>query len=499
MNASIRKVALVIGLVFLALFVNLNVVQVARSTQLSEHPRNQRDLIDERGTKRGAILASDGTVLAQSVPTGDPVDKWRREYPQKSLMGFITGYATSSIFCGSSGVEASYDDYLTGQKPLTTDTFWDELLGREKTGNNLRLTINPSLQRLARKELGSQRGAVAAIDPRTGAILALWSNPNYDPNLITRKIQRGCEDPKRALEADPDRPLRSRATQERYPPGSTFKIITAAAGLADGMRPTTSFPNPGTLDLPDTNLRLRNFGGGSCAGGGGISMAQGLRVSCNTTFAQIAMRIGAKKLDDMARKFGLDVTPDFDIPAVSSCLIALPGGPCDDPSALSRPATAYSGIGQQSVRLTALQMARVVATVANDGRVPRPYVVDRVLDPDNKLLQRTKPQLSKPIYKARVARQLKEMLYDVMRFGTGRAANFNLSLAKIGGKTGTAQTGVDGAAPHVWFVAFSKTVAVAVVVENGGDLRHEATGGRVAGPIAKAVLEWVIRDQRKSE
>lgn len=499
MNASIRKIALVIGLVFLALLVNLNVVQVARSTDLSTHPLNQREGLEERGTKRGTILAADGTVLAQSVPTDDPTDTWRREYPQKSLMAYITGFYTNPIYCGATGVEATYDDYLYGKAPASAETFWDELLGRERVGNNLRLTIRPDLQRLARKALGSQRGAVAALDPRTGAILAMWANPSYDPNVITKDIRNGCVKPKERLENHPDRPLRNRAAQERFFPGSTFKIVTAAAGLANGMRPSTTFPNPSRLNLPDTDKTLRNFGGGSCAGGGRISIAQGMRVSCNTTFAQVAMRIGAAKFHAMATKFGLNTDPDFDIPAVPSCLAANPPFGCLGPDTMTRPGTANSGIGQQSVNVTPLQMARVVATVANNGRVPNPYLVHQILSPDNKVLQTTKPQLSKPIYNSRVAADLKKMLYDVMRFGTGRAARFDLSLGRIGGKTGTAQTGVPGEAPDVWFVAFSSTIAVAVVVENGGDLGSDATGGRVAGPIAKAIVEKVLRDAKKDD
>lgn len=496
MNASVRKVALVVALIFVALFANLNVVQLGRSRALTEHPLNRRGTLEERGIKRGQILAADGTVLAESVATKDPIEKYRRVYPLKDLMGPITGYSTSNDFCSSSGIERSFNDYLTGQKPVTSETFLDELLGRERAGNILKLTIRPDLQRLARKQLGRQRGAVAAIDPRTGAILALWSNPSYDPNLITRQIKEGCIDPKRKLENDPSKPLRSRATLERFPPGSTFKIITAAAGLASGMRPTTSFPDPRVLNLPDTERNLANYQGGSCRGGGGISMATALNVSCNTTFAQIAMRIGPKKFDAMARRFGLGEEPDFDVPAVPSCLVANPGFGCL-PAEISRPATAYSGIGQQDVRLTPLQMARVVATVANLGRVPRPYLVQKVLDPDNKTLRTTKPQLSKPIYTARVARQLREMLYNVVRSGTGAVVGFSRSYGSIGGKTGTAQTGVEGAAPHVWFVAFSSKVAVAVVVENGGYLGRRASGGRVAGPIAKAILEKVLRDAAK--
>lgn len=497
MNKSIRRVALGLGLVFLALLANLNYVQLARSDDLSTHPRNRRLLLKELNIRRGNILAADGTTLAESVETGDPRYRYRRRYPLGELFAHLVGYYTPSEFCGSAGLERSFNASLTGAEPATAENFVDELLGRERPGNLLRLTVDPDLQRLAKEKLGDQRGGVAAIDPKTGAVLALYGNPSYDPNDIARGLPGECEAAKRKLEQSRRRVLLSRAFQERYPPGSTFKIVTAAAGLENKLRPTTTFPNPRSLNIPDTDKNLRNFGGGSCPGGGRITMAQGFRVSCNSTFAQVGLRIGEKKLRAMAGKLGLDQAPGFDVAAVPSCMTAIPGGGCDA-RALNRPFTAFSAIGQGSVQVTPLQMARIAATVANGGFVPRPYLVDQILSPDAGVIRKTEPQLSDRVMSKRSARDLRQMMIDTVRFGTGRVVGFrHARQGIIGGKTGTAQTGREGEPPHVWFVAFGPGIAVAVVVENGGSLRSEATGGRVAGPIAKALVDKVVSARKK--
>jgi penicillin-binding protein A len=495
-NTTIRKITFGLAIVFLALFVNLQYVQIAKSRDLANDPRNPRKLLADLEVKRGAILAADGAVLAYSVPTADKVFKYIRRYPLKGLFGGITGYSTSSISCGSAGLEETYGDYLTGRQPATSQNFVDDLLGRSRDGNLIKITIDPELQRLAAKMLGKQRGAVAAINPSTGAVLALYANPTYDPNVIAGRIGNECAPPKLKLESTPGNPLRFRAVQERYPPGSTFKIVTGTAGLESGMTLQTSFPNPSRLNLPDTDKTLRNFGGGSCAGGGFITLLHGFEVSCNTTFAQVAMRVGIKKFASVAERYGIDDSLNFDIDSVPSCMEAVPGGACQVPPDLSRPATAYSGIGQQDVRMTPLQMAVVGATVANGGRVPHPYLVQQILDPDGRVIKNTGPSLSRRIYSARTASNLRQMMINVVRFGTGTVVGFPRNIT-VGGKTGTAQTGISGQAPHVWFVAWSKGIAVAVVVENGGSLGSDATGGRVAGPIAKAVLLKVLANNRK--
>ena len=496
MNTSIRKVTLAITVVFLALFINLQVVQVARSHQYSTDPRNPRLLARELNIKRGEILAADGTVLAESQATGNKSYPWRRVYPEKNLFGHITGYYTNSVFCGSAGLESSYDAYLAGREPATSTNFVDQLLGRKNPGNTLQITIDPKLQQIAARALGNQRGAVAAIDPDTGAVLALYSSTTYDPNLITKPLGDGCIKPKTALENAKGNPLLFRATQERYPPGSTFKIVTATAGLENGMTRFTSFPNPSVLRLPQTNQVLRNFTGGVCPRGNPITMLNAFEVSCDTTFAQVALRIGIDKFASVAQRYGIDKSLNFDIAAAKSCMDAVPGGACNVPPQVPRPQTAYSGIGQFNVRMTALQMAVVGATVENNSKVPHPYLVQRILSPDNGLIKNTAPSLSGGVYSDATASALRAMMIGVVKNGTGTVVGFPRNVT-IGGKTGTAEVGIKGEPPDVWFVAWAPHIAVAAIVENGGRLGRNATGGKVAGPITKALIVQVLADEKK--
>jgi peptidoglycan glycosyltransferase len=481
---------LAIGIAFAALVGQLSYVQVFSAERLSENPANRRLLIKEYSIDRGFIVAGDKPI-ANSRATSDNL-KFLRVYPQKALFGHISGYY--SIVFGRYGLEQSYNDFLIGAGPEDRfSAIVDDLLGRDRKGNNLVLTIDPNMQRIARSALGKQRGAAAAIDPETGEILALYANPSFDPTPLSSHNLDTVRQAWERLNADPLKPLISRATQERYPTGSTFKVIVAATALEDGMTSATRFPNPRTLDLPLTNRNLPNFGGGACRGGGTISMAQGFRVSCNTTFAQIGMRLGPEKLDEMTRKFGFgSALKGFDLPSAPSCFVAIPGKECGAPD-LDAPLTAFSSIGQASVRATPLQMAVVAATVANGGRVPQPHVVREIQDESGQLVKRINLPLSDRIYSSETADTLRDMMIDVVDNGTGRPAAVTSLRGEMGGKTGTAQTGIEGQAPHVWFIAFAPGIAVAVVVENGGNLADAATGGRVAGPIARALIEAQIK------
>jgi peptidoglycan glycosyltransferase len=480
--------AFVLFLAFAALVGNLSYIQIARSNALSDHPANRRLLVKEYAIQRGQIIAG-GDIVAESTATPDRL-KYLRRYPLKGLFGFLSGYY--SVIYGRSQLESSFNDYLSGRKPFAFGpNLVDELLGRDLKGNSIVLTIDPALQRLAADKLGEQKGAVAAIDPTTGHVLALYSYPTYDPNPLSTHDLDGMRKAWERLNGDPNRPLIARATQERYPPGSTFKPVIAAAALESGLTPQTRFPNPaGGFPLPLTNRILKNFGGGACPGGASLTLADGLRVSCNATFAQTALRIGATALVRMAESFGLDRDLGSDIPLVRSCVKSATAG-CAEPI-LDKPQTALTGIGQFGVRVSPLQMAIVAATIANGGRVPRPMLVKEVQDFNGAVVKRFSPSLSRPIFSAETAAALKKMMIDVVKFGTG--TNARISGVEVGGKTGTAQTGVEGEFPHTWFISFAPRIAVAVIVEHGGDLGNEATGGRVSAPIARALMEyWVHR------
>lgn len=495
MNRAIRRIALILAIAFAALVGQLTWIQVFSAERLAENPANRRLLIKEYSIARGAMVAG-STVVAESRLTSDKL-KYLRVYPTKGLFAQISGYY--SILYGRYSAEQSYNDYLTGTGPQDRfSAIVDDILGRDRKGDSIILTLDPVLQKVARDALGGQKGAAVALDPETGEILAMYANPTYDPNPLSSHDLPTANKAWTKLNADPLKPLISRATQERYPPGSTFKVIVTAAALEDGIRPTATYPNPRALKLPLTNKTLPNFGGGACRGGGRISMAQALRVSCNTTFAQIGMQLGPEKLNAMAEKFGFGAVPNgFDLPGVPSCIVSVAGAGCDPP-ALNQPQTALSSIGQQDVRATPLQMAIVAATVANLGRVPQPHVVREVRDPAGKVVKTIDLPSSDPIYSDSTAQTLRDMMIDVVDHGTGQPAAIRSLRGEMGGKTGTAQTGVEKEPPHVWFISFAPGIAVAVVVENGGDLADAATGGKVAGPVARALIEAKLRLDRRA-
>ncbi|MHB8510739.1 MAG: peptidoglycan D,D-transpeptidase FtsI family protein [Actinomycetota bacterium] len=483
MNRSIRKVALALAVALIALLVQLNYDQVIAARRFSDNPNNRRLLDKEYSTQRGDIIA-DGQLLAHSERTNDRL-KYIRVYPFKDLTAELTGYY--SIVFGASALEHHYNDFLSGERPFKASNIVDDLLGRDRKGNSIQLTLDLKLQQLAKQKLGSQRGAVVALNPNTGEILAMYSNPSYDPSGLSSHDLGVINRTWSALGKDPLTPLVARSYQQLYPPGSTFKVVVSAAALEAGVKPSDTFPNPTALPLPLTNIQLRNDYKGACPGASEISFADGLRVSCNTTFAQIGMRIGPQKLVSMAEKFGLDNPSQFDLGGVTSCVRAATIG-CDTPT-LDKPQTALSSIGQFGVRVSPLQMAVVAATIANDGRVPVPHIVREVQDYAGHVIQTYDPAPSAPIYSMQTAQTLKSMMIDVVNNGTGQPAAVRGVV--MGGKTGTAQTGIPGQAPHVWFIAFAPGIAVAVVVENGGLLGVNATGGRVAGPIAQALIQEI--------
>lgn len=490
MSQQLRKVAIGMFVLFAALFVNLNVVQVLQADDLANDPRNSRRLIREYSVRRGLLVAGDGATELANVEETDGSLRFLRRYTDGPLYAPVTGY--HSVVFGRSELEQAANDYLVGTSPEAfARNLGDLLTGRERSGDDVITTILPQAQAAAREALGNRRGAVVALQPRTGAILALWSYPSYDPNRLATHDRAAANDYWAELNADPGRPLINRAVREWYPPGSVFKIVTAAAALEAGMSPDSTFDDPVEQDLPQTTATIRNYGRGTCAGGGTITLAQALAVSCNTTFAQIALDLGADPLVEMAEAFGLNsriVGPEH-IPS-----------PLDSrmPVDMNPPQTAQAAIGQFDVRTTPLQMALITATIANDGIAMRPRLVERVEDERSAVIAENEPQPRDEaggdgrVLSARTAAQLRDMMVGVVANGTGRRAA--IPGVTVGGKTGTAETG--SGPPTVWFVGFAPAedpqVAVAVVVEDGGDVGDEATGGALAAPIARAVIEAAL-------
>ncbi len=493
MERQIRQLAAALGALFVVLLAQVTHIQVLSAERLAEDPANaRRQLIAEYGVDRGDILAADGrTVLATSRRSRGEL-RYERRYPLGALTAHVTGYY--SFVYGRSELEDAYDGFLSGDAPqLLPQTLADMVLGRPRRGASIVTTIDPAVQRAAAQALGELPGAVAAIDPRTGDVLALVANPSYDPNALAAHDEAEVRSAWQGLLEDPDKPLVSRASDELYPPGSTFKIVVAAAALAAGHGPESRWPNPHVLDLPDSRETLENFGGVTCSGGSEITLAEALRQSCNVVFGEVGLALGAERLALQARLFGFAPSAEegaipFDIP--------MQAGVFPDPSYFEtrRPAVALSAIGQDNVATNPLHMALVAGAIANGGVMMRPRLVTEVRGPDGRVVETFEPEpISRPMREIDAA-LLTAMMVDVVERGTGTAAR--IPGVRVAGKTGTAQHG-EGRPPHAWFVGFAPAedprVAVAVIVLDGGSLGSDATGGRVAAPIARAVMEAALR------
>lgn len=486
MERQIRVVATGFLILFGLLGLNINYIQVIASSDLANNPANKRLLIQEYDVQRGQILAADRrTVIATSEETEGAL-KYLRRYPLGRLYAHMSGYY--SFVFGRAELEQSYNDLLSGRAPeVALQTFVDEVLGRDRRGASLVLTIDPGLQQAAAESLGDRPGAVAAVNPQTGEVLALVANPSFDPNVLSSHNGKTIRSAWKRLNEDPDKPLLSAATDDFFPPGSTFKIVVAAAALENGVTPDTSFPNPPELDLPQTDRTLQNFGGDHCLGGASeITLAQALEVSCNVVFAEVGLELGAEKLAEQSRAFGYAGDIDFDIPFQEGNF------PPADAFAEDLPGVAFSAIGQKDVRTNVLHMALIAGSIGNGGVMMQPKLVQEVRDPTGRIVRRLSPQTFGEPMSPQNADALTRMMQAVVESGTGTAAQ--ISGVAVAGKTGTAQN--PGGDPHAWFVSFAPaeqpTIAVAVVVLNGGDLGSEATGGAIAAPIARTVMEEAL-------
>ena len=482
MDRQIRRVGLGLLIGFLAVFFQLNYIQIFAAEDIAGNPANFRAVLREYAIRRGDILTLDGVPLARSRATRGQL-KYQRVYPQADLFAHITGFY--SIVFGESRIESTFNDQLLGESDvISMQDIEDRFLEGGERGDNVRLTIDSELQRIARDALAGQEGAVVALDPSTGEVRAMYSNPSYDPNPLASHTPKEERDHWRSLDpGSPRSPLISRATSLTYAPGSTFKIVTGAAALESGRYTRNStFPDPVELELPLTNETLQNFTKTSCAGGGSINLFEAMRISCDTTFGQIGLKI-PDEVESMADALGFNEPIETDLGTAASAYPHIP----DD----SEPLRAFAGIGQADVAATPLQMALVAATVANGGEVPRPRFVREVIDASGGLVDRFSPETLGRAMSPTTAATLTDMMQAVVQSGTGIAAQ--IPGIEVAGKTGTAQTGVEGAAPHAWFIAFAPVprprLAVAVLVENGGTVGSEATGGRVAAPVAKALIE----------
>ena len=480
MHRQIRRMGIGLVVAFLLLFAQLNYVQFFAAGDIASNRSNPRALIREYSIKRGDILSLNGRKLATSVATKDRL-KYRRTYPMGELFGHITGYY--SINYGPSRIESSFNDHLLGDSGVVSiQDIEDRFSDSEEQGNRVRLTIDTRLQEAARAALGDERGAIVALDPTSGEVKALWSNPSFDPEPLASHSSKQQKEYWDSLKpASSTGPLVSIATTRGYPPGSTFKVVTTAAALESGRyQPDSRFEDPDRLELPLTDDTLTNFTNTACTGTGSIDLFTALEISCDTTFAKIGLEV-PDDVFDAAEGFGFNDEIPFDIRTEASSYPEIP----DDRA----PERAKAAIGQQDVVATPLQMALVAAGVANGGEVLRPRLVREVIDPTGGIVDRYEPEVMSEAMSADTAAEVTEMMVAAVATGTGTAAQ--IPGVEVAGKTGTAQT-VEGANPHTWFIAFAPAddpqIAIAVIVEHGGSFGSEATGGAVAAPIARQVM-----------
>lgn len=484
MDRSIRKLGGFLIICFCALFAQLNYVQVFRAGDLNTKPGNDRPIEQAFARPRGEIRTADGVVLARSVPSDDRF-QLQRQYPEGELYAHLTGFLNYSR--GATGLERAYNDELSGRTPRQQVRAFGDLFSEADRTGNLELTVRSDVQQVAHDALGDQRGTVVALDPRSGAVLAMWSNPSYDPNLLANHDYDQAEAAYQLLDAADGDPLLAKAYREIYPPGSTFKVVTGSTGVDSGQVTPDSpvYPTIRALDVPGTTKDLPNYGGELCGG----TLFTILARSCNTSFAQMGLDLGGDTMTAGAQAFGFDSVPPFDLPAVASRF------PTD--FTRDQPKLAQASIGQNDVAATPLQMAMVAAAIANDGVAMEPYVVADVRDGEGALVDQHDPTPWRRAVSPQTADTMRQAMRQVVTSGT--ATRLQIPGVDVGGKTGTAQFG--SGTPlrsHAWMIAWAgppgqaPTVAVAVIVL-GQDGLSEQTGGRVAAPIARQVIEQALQ------
>ncbi|MDZ7676236.1 MAG: penicillin-binding transpeptidase domain-containing protein [Acidimicrobiales bacterium] len=489
MNRQIAKLGAGLVACYLVLFIQLNRTTVFGAEELKENPENNREILRDYDQPRGSITTADGVVVARSIQNNDEDARFerRRAYPEGELFAHTVGYYSLNI--GSTGVEDTYNSELVGRTADLSFRGLDDLFVERDRVGDLTLSLRADAQRVARDQLGQRRGSVVALDPRTGALLTMWSFPSFDPDVIASQDFVAANEAFAALQAAEADPLLAKTYRERYFPGSTFKVVTATAGLESGeVTPEEPvYPVSSSYTPPQTNRALRNFGGSSCGG----ALFRILQVSCNTAFAEMAVDLGAEPMIDTAEDFGFNSDVPIDLPAPAESNF-----PTDFEQNL--PALAQSGIGQNDVAATPLQMAMVAAAVANEGAIATPRVVTEVRDDEGTVVEDPDPTQWRRAMTPDNAQIMRDAMINVAESGT--AQNLRIPGVEVGGKTGTAQLGTEPPRSHAWIIGFAgppgeaPSVAVAVIVE-GQEGASEQTGGRVAAPIARAVMETLLAGQ----
>ncbi|NBE53334.1 peptidoglycan D,D-transpeptidase FtsI family protein [Streptomyces boluensis] len=486
MNRPLRHIAVFCGLLVLALLIRANWVQYAQSEPLAKHEKNRRVAIERYAKPRGDIIVDGKPITGSKAVEGNDF-KYKRTFKDGPMYAAVTGYASQAF--GANQLEKLNDEMLSGTDDRlflknTLSMFTDE----EQRGGDVVTTIDPDAQKAAFEGLGNLKGGVAAIDPDTGRILALASTPSYDPSTFAGMSDKDAK-AWEALGKDKSKPLLNRALKETYAPGSTFKVLTAAAAIESGritdINAPTDTPEPWTL--PDTRTPLPNLNkSGVCKN---ASLKVAMQFSCNTVFAKLAAEIGKDEMRETAEKFGFN-NGELDIPVRAGKSIY--------PTDINKPQTALTGIGQGSLTASPLQIAMIASAIANDGKLMEPHMIDELRGPDLDTLEKNEPkEMSQPI-SSETADKVREAMVFTAEQGSGQPAL--IDNIEVGAKTGTAQHGVDNELPpYAWFISYGKNaqgkkVAVAVFVDPGQDIpRDQIAGGKLGGPIAKAVMQAVLQ------
>lgn len=487
MNKPLRRIAIFCGLLVLALLVRTNWLQYVKAEELSTRKENRRVQIAQYATERGNIIVEGKPITGSAVTDGSDY-KFKRTYMDGPLWSPVTGYASQAF--GSTQLESLEDGILTGNDDrLFFDRTIGMFTGEKKQGGNVVTTLNAAAQKAAFDKLGDKKGAVAAIDPRTGAILALVSTPSYDPTSFAGN-SKSDEKAWVELKDSEDKKLVNRALRETYPPGSTFKVVTAAAALENKVVTDINAPTD-TEDpyiLPGTKTPMVNHAQ-NC---GKATLNYALQVSCNSVFANMGDKVGRDNMVKTAEKFGFN-NDKIDTPVRAFASVY--------DKTMSPDGNAQSSIGQFNTAATPLQMAMVTAAIANNGKLMKPYMVSQLESPGLDIVEKHEPQeMSRPL-SAENAKKVRDMMVNVVQNGTGSNARINGTV--VGGKTGTAQHGEGNKKrPYAWFISYaenpdgSSPVAVAVVIEDSGADREDISGGGLAAPVAKAVMQAVLKSNK---
>ncbi|WP_295788815.1 penicillin-binding protein 2 [uncultured Microbacterium sp.] len=482
MTKELRRLSIVMLAMFLALFASTSIIQVVQANALTNTSGNTRALYDSYEVQRGSIIAG-GTPIAQSVPSDD-VYSWQRQYTDAAMWAPVTGYM-NPVLDSRTAIEQAENSVLSGQDSNQFFSRIDRAItGQAPRGSNVELSVDATVQKAAWDALGDLQGAVVAIEPSTGRILAMVSKPSFDTNVLASHDTASVNAAYDQLVADSSKPLDNRAIAGSLnPPGSTFKLVVASAALASGRyTPDSAFPNLAAYTLPQSTNVVSNAGGGACGEGETVTIATALRLSCNIPFAELAVELGDDAIRAEAEKYGFNTGFTMPLQSTASTYPASPNAP----------QTALSGFGQGDVRATPLQMAMVSAGIANGGVVMNPRMVDRVIGTDLSVTDQGADSEFGRALEPDIAAQMVSMMTANVQ--DGAASNATIEGVRVAGKTGTAEN--DSRPYTLWFTGFAPAddprVAVAVVVENGGGRGQNGSGNEIAAPIAKKVMEAVL-------